>query len=111
MSEIENLISRALKLDEEIGYADGGIVSKTLLDRQEGTITLFALSKGQNISEHSAPHYALVQVLEGKGIFVIDDEEKEVAVGRSLIMPPHIPHAVKATEDFKMLLVMIKSKE
>ncbi len=108
MSEIDKLVSQALDLSEQIDYADGGIVSKTLLDEDAGTLTLFALSAGQNISEHSAPHYALAQVIEGRGEYVIDGETVSVNAGESVIMPPNVPHAVKAPEDFKMLLVMIK---
>ncbi len=111
MSEIDELVSRALDLDTEVAYADGGIVSKTLLDRDAGTLTLFALDADQNISEHSAPHYALAQVLEGTGEFVIAGETHQVEAGQSLIMPPDVPHAVNAPEKFKMLLVMIKSEE
>ncbi len=108
MSELEKLVAQPLQLAEEISYAEGGIVSKTLLDEKAGTLTLFALSEGQNISEHSAPHYALAQVLEGEGLFVINDKPLKVAAGQSIFMPPDIPHAVRAPADFKMLLTMIK---
>lgn len=108
MSEIYELISRALDLSDEVDYAEDAIVSKTLLDKDAGTLTLFAIAEDQNISEHSAPHYALAQVLDGRGEFVIDGKTVSVEAGESVIMPPDIPHAVKAPENFKMLLVMIE---
>ncbi|MGM0380775.1 MAG: cupin domain-containing protein [bacterium] len=109
--KINDLLSRPLQMGEEINYAEDGIVSKTILDKPEGTITLFALDGGQNISEHSAPHHALVEVLEGSGEFIIEEKSVEVPAGEHLIMPANVPHAVKANQQFKMLLIMISSEE
>ena len=91
-----------------VQYAAGSIVSRTILDKLTGTVTLFAFDKWQKLSEHTAPFDALVQVLDGKGQFTIDGKEIEVITGEIIIMPANIPHAVFAVEKFKMLLTMIR---
>ena len=91
-------------------YAADSIVSKTILDKPAGTITLFAFDKGQKLSEHTAPYDAVVQVLDGAAVITIDGEKKQVAAGEIIIMPGNIPHAVAAIERFKMLLTMIRTK-
>ena len=98
-------------LDELIGYADDSIVSKTLLDKPIGTITLFAFDKGQRLSEHAAPFDAVVQGVDGKGMVTIDGTDHTVDAGQIVIMPANIPHAVLAEEKFKMLLTMIRVKK
>lgn len=92
----------------EVDYSNGGIVSKNVIKRPTGNISLFAFDKGESLSTHSAPFDALIQVLEGKGRIVIGDKPHDLAVGESIIMPANIPHSVVATERFKMLLTMIK---
>ncbi|HDT15055.1 MAG TPA: cupin domain-containing protein [Firmicutes bacterium] len=95
---------------EEVEYSEGSIVSKTLIDKKSGTVTLFAFSKGQGLSEHTAPFDAIVNVLDGKAEISIGGRISEVSAGESIIMPANIPHALKAGENFKMMLVMIKEK-
>jgi len=90
-------------------YTDGGITSKALVSNSGGSITFFSFDKDQALSEHSAPFDAFVQVLEGKAEIKIGGEPKTVAAGEFIIMPGNVPHALKALEKFKMLLVMIKA--
>lgn len=92
-----------------ISYSDEAIVSKTLIKRESGTVTLFAFDKGQGLSEHTAPFNAMVQVVDGKASVFIDKKEHTVTAGEFIIMPANIPHSLEATEPFKMLLIMIKS--
>ena len=92
-----------------IEYSKDSIVSKTILDKAAGTITLFAFDKGQKLSEHTAPYNAVVQVLDGEARVTIGGEDKEVSGGQIIIMPANVPHAVNAEERFKMLLTMIRA--
>ena len=89
-------------------YQDGAVVSKTLLDRETGTITVFAFTKGERLSEHTAPFDAFVYILDGKANIYIDGKEYLVDKGESIIMPKDLSHSLKAIEKFKMMLVMIK---
>jgi len=93
---------------EKVDYSSDGIVSKRIIQKSIGNITLFAFDKGQELSEHSAPFDALIQVLEGSAQIIIGGKPFDVPSGHSIIMPANIPHAVKATSKFKMLLTMIK---
>jgi quercetin dioxygenase-like cupin family protein len=92
-----------------VDYADGAIVSKTILKKETGNISLFAFAKGEALSEHTAPFDALIQVVDGKGEIVIGGESFILKSGQTIIMPANIPHAMKAVERFKMVLTMIKS--
>lgn len=92
-----------------IEYSEGSTVSKIITRNEKGNLTLFAFDKGQNLSEHSAPFDAIVQVIEGQGTIIIDKKEHAVSAGQLIIMPANIPHAVEANEKFKMLLIMIKA--
>lgn len=100
---------KAQKLTDLVEYATGSIVSKTLVDKTIGTITLFAFDAGQGLSEHQAPFDAVVQIIEGKARLTIGGKEVMVSVGELIIMPGHVPHAVNADERFKMLLTMIRA--
>ena len=102
-------LGQGRKLSEMIEYADGAIVSKTILQKKTGTITLFAFDKGQKLSEHQSPFDAVVQVVEGKARLTIGGEENQVQSGDIIIMPANVLHAVAAGERFKMLLTMIRS--
>ena len=97
------------QLTLSIEYATDSIVSKTILDKPAGTITLFAFDKGQGLSEHTAPYDAVVQVLEGNAIIRIAGKESVVSAGQLIIMPANVPHSVNAEEKFKMLLTMIRA--
>lgn len=102
-------MAEKIDLKKGVEYASGSIVSKTLLDKKTGTITLFAFDKGQALSEHTAPFEAMVNVIDGKAEIKIGGKPFELTAGESIIMPANIPHAVKAVESFKMLLVMVKN--
>ena len=92
-----------------IQYQDGSVVSKEILNKPTGTITLFAFDKGQGLSEHTAPFDALVYVFDGKAEINIAGKQHNLKAGETIIMPANKPHSLKALERFKMLLVMIKA--
>jgi len=100
----------AMNLADSVDYAIGAVVSKTLLNKTTGTLTLFSFDAGQGLSEHSAPFDAAVIVLDGKARITIGGDPKQVAAGEMIIMPANIPHALHAEEPFKMLLVMIRGE-
>lgn len=104
----EDYNGKPLDLASEIEYADGSVVSKTLLDKKAGTLTLFAFGAGQGLSEHTSPYDATVYILDGTAKLMIDGKEVRAATGEMVIMPANIPHDVQAVERFKMLLIMIK---
>lgn len=105
---LENVPNGKFKVKELVDYQGGGVVSRTLVDRESGTLTVFAFDKEQSLSEHSAPYDAFVQVLDGKGLIIIDGKEHELQEGETIVMPADIPHAVQAHEKFKMLLTMVR---
>ena len=100
--------SETFDFAQKVQYSNDGIVSKKIIQRSVGNVTLFAFDQGQELSEHSAPFDALIQVLEGKAQIILDKKPYDVSEGSSIIMPANIPHAVKAPAKFKMLLTMIK---
>lgn len=100
--------STPLPLAAMTDYAAGAVVSRTILDKKAGTLTLFAFAEGQGLSEHTAPYDATVQVLDGEGVFTVGGVEHLVRTGEALIMPANIPHEVRARTPFKMLLIMIR---
>ena len=103
------LISQVNRLDALVNYQEGSIVSRTIIDKKAGTLTLFAFSKGQALSEHTAPFDALVYVLDGEADVIISGKKHLVKQGEIIIMPADEPHALNAKQNFKMLLVMIKA--
>ena len=104
----EEFLGKAMTLDKTVEYSKGSIVSKTIVEKKTGTVTLFAFDEGQNLSEHTAPFDAIVQIIEGEGEIIINNESHDVNKGEMIIMPANIPHAVNAKKQFKMLLIMIK---
>ena len=93
-----------------VGYSRGSIVSRTLIDRRAGTLTLFAFDRGQGLSEHVAPYDAVVQVLDGSAAISIAGRKLRVKAGEMVVMPANVPHALKAERRFKMLLIMIRGR-
>lgn len=91
-----------------IEYQPGTVVSRTIINKPAGTVTLFAFAQDQGLSEHTAPYDALVYLLTGKAEIKISGKAHKLAAGEMIIMPAGEPHALKAKEKFKMLLVMIK---
>jgi quercetin dioxygenase-like cupin family protein len=102
-------VAAAQSLDGLIEYASDSIVSKTILDKPVGTITLFAFDAGQRLSEHTAPYDAVVQGIDGRGRLTIGGQAVTVEAGQIVIMPGNVPHSVVAEERFKMLLTMIRA--
>jgi quercetin dioxygenase-like cupin family protein len=105
-----NLKGKPFQLETFISYADNSVVSKTLLKKETGNITLFAFDKGQGLSEHTAPFDAVVHILDGQAEITIGGQPNIVSAGKMLIMPANVPHALQAYEKFKMLLIMIKGE-
>lgn len=99
----------AFSLTDSIEYQKDTVVSKQLIKKDTGTVTLFAFSEGEGLSEHTAPFDALVQVLEGEAEVTIANKTYKVKQGEMIIMPAHRPHALQASRNFKMLLTMIRS--
>jgi quercetin dioxygenase-like cupin family protein len=104
-----SLQATASNLEGLIGYQQDSVVSRTIIDKTAGTVTLFAFDKNQGLSEHTAPYDALVYIIEGEADFTIAGKQVTLKQGQVTIMPANDPHAVVATEKFKMLLTMIKS--
>lgn len=102
-------IEKAQLLNGIVDYQKKSIVSKVIIKKETGNVTLFAFDKNQELSEHTATFDAFVYVIDGKVEIIINGKSNEMSSGESIIMPANIPHAVKASEKFKMLLVMIKS--
>lgn len=103
------LIGKSLPLADLAGYQPGAIVSREVLRKGTGTVTVFAFDEGQGLSEHTAPFDAMVCVLDGEAEVLIDGKAHKVAAGEMIIMPANRPHALKAVVRFKMMLVMIRS--
>ncbi len=97
------------KLSQMVDYQDGAVVSKILVGKKSGTVTLFSFDKGQVLSEHTAPFDAMVEILDGKADITVSGTAYTLEEGDMFVMPADEPHALKATERFKMLLIMIKS--
>jgi quercetin dioxygenase-like cupin family protein len=95
-------------LSDLVNYQEGSVVSRTLVKRNGGTLTLFAFDVGQALSEHTAPFDAVVQILDGEAELVIGGEKMSAHEGQTVLMPADVPHAVHAPGRFKMLLVMIR---
>lgn len=91
-----------------VSISEGAVVSRTLVDGEAGSVTLFAFDEGQRLSEHTAPFDALVQILEGQCVVTIDGSDQPVQEGEWIVMPANIPHALRAEQPFKMSLVMIR---
>lgn len=97
------------RVGELVSYQDGAVVSRIILKRETGNVTLFAFDTGQELSEHTTPYDALVQVVDGEATITIAGRPYLVRAGDMIIMPAHQPHALKAVSRFKMLLTMIRS--
>ena len=99
-------VSRVVDL---VSYQDGAVVSRIVIKRDTGNVTLFAFDAGQELSEHTTPYDALVQLVDGEAAITIAGRPYRLRAGDMIIMPAHQPHAVKALSPFKMLLTMIRS--
>jgi len=104
-----DIIGKKQTVRNLVAYQPEGVVSKTLIDRKIGTITLFSFDAGQGLSEHTAPYDAFVEIVEGEAEITIAGETQAVAAGELIIMPANVPHSLRAEKPFKMLLVMIRA--
>jgi quercetin dioxygenase-like cupin family protein len=102
-------VAQTTRLAELVNYQEGAVVSRTLIGRAAGTVTLFAFDEGQGLSEHTAPYDALAQVLEGSGEIVVSGQPLPTTAGEAVLLPANQPHSLKAITKFKMLLTMIRS--
>ncbi len=109
MKRKENLEATATSITNLIAYQEGSVVSRTIIYKDAGTVTLFAFDQGQGLSEHTAPYDALVQILEGEANVEISGKTILVKQGEMTTMPANHPHALSAVTRFKMLLTMIKA--
>ena len=100
--------AEAVRLDELLTYVPGSVVSRTLIKRPVGTVTLFSFDEGQGLSEHTTPFDAIVQVLDGQAELTIGGELVKAGAGETVLMPANVPHSLHAREPFKMLLTMIR---
>jgi quercetin dioxygenase-like cupin family protein len=107
--DVMELIGKALTMSDLVSYQEDSVVSKTLIDKKIGTVTLFSFGAGQGLSEHTAPFDAFVQVVDGEADVIINGDKQTVTAGQMIIMPANIPHELKAVKPFKMLLVMIRA--
>ncbi|GAG02802.1 unnamed protein product [marine sediment metagenome] len=101
---------KAVKVCELIDYQEGSVVSRTILETETGTVTIFAFAEGQGLSEHTAPFDALVHLIDGEAEVTISGQLLHVREGEIIIMPANKPHALKAVTKFKMLLTMLRSQ-
>jgi quercetin dioxygenase-like cupin family protein len=104
-----DLRAQAHDLSALVGYQDGSVVSREIISQPTGTVTIFAFDKGQGLSEHTTPFDALVYVVDGRAEITISGQRHDLSGGEIIIMPANQPHALKATEKFKMVLIMIRS--
>ena len=104
-----SLKAQAMNLVGLTDYQEGSVVSRTLIEKKIGTLTLFAFDEGQGLSEHTVPFDAFVYILDGKTEIVISSKTHNVGTGEMIIMPANEPHSLKALEKFKMMLVMIRA--
>ncbi len=103
-----NKIEGLIRLDDLVDVQTDAVVSRTLMEAEGGTVTLFAFDEGQSLSEHTAPYDALVQVIDGDLKIVLGGKDHEVTSGDSLLMPADVPHALYAQKPTKMLLTMVR---
>lgn len=108
MSSGDMVAGKARAIDL-VDYQKGSVVSRTILEKETGTVTLFAFDQGQGLSEHTAPYDALVYILDGEADITISGRTHQLSVGEMIIMPANEPHALKAVKRFKMGLTMIRS--
>ena len=107
--ETSDLVAKKALLADLVAYQKGSVVSRTIIDKDSGTVTLFAFDQDQGLSEHTAPFDALVSILDGEAEVTISRKIYRLKEGEVIIMPANEPHALRATKKFKMMLTMIRS--
>ena len=106
---MEDIKGNILKTADLIEYQDGSVVSREIIKKDTGTVTIFAFDKGEGLSEHMAPFDAMVQIIDGKAEITISGNKNILETGEMIIMPANEPHALTALEKYKMVLTMIRS--
>ncbi|MCD4830371.1 MAG: cupin domain-containing protein [Anaerohalosphaeraceae bacterium] len=106
---LDAVMAKAANLADMVDYSDDSVVSKTIIDKSVGTITLFVFDAGQGLSQHQAPYDAVVQIVDGDAVLVIDGKDVAATAGQIVVMPANVPHSVRADSKFKMLLTMIRA--
>ena len=104
-----NRLMSPRSINDFINYQEDAVVSRELIRKATGTVTLFAFDKNQGLSEHTAPYDALVMITDGQAEITVSEVKHKIKAGEMLLMPANSPHALKALEPFKMVLTMIKS--
>ena len=107
--DMKNIVAKSIQLVDLISYQEGSVVSREIISKKTGTVTIFAFDEGQGLSEHTAPFDALVFCLDGEVEVTISGKPIRMKEGEMVIMPAHEPHALKALKKFKMVLVMIRT--
>ncbi len=105
---MKDILGQQIRLNDFVDYQDGSVVSKEVIRKDAGTVTLFAFDEGQGLSEHTAPFDALVYIVDGEGVITVAGKEFTLGAGEMIVMPANKRHSLKAVNRFKMLLVMIK---
>ena len=105
----ENLLAQVLSMADLVDYQKGAVVSRQIINKQAGTVTVFSFDKGEGLSEHTAPFDALVQILDGEAEVTTSGKANRLVAGEMIIMPAGQPHSLKALAQFKMALIMIRS--
>lgn len=108
-SRATEILGEPLRLKELVAYQSGAVVSRTLVDEDVGTVTVFAFDEGQGLSEHTAPYDAMVIPVEGEVEIKISGESFDLKEGEMIIMPANKPHTLKAATKFKMILIRIRA--
>lgn len=108
-SSIRTLSGKVAKLTDLVRYQESAIVSKTIVEKKAGTVTLFAFDRGQGLSEHTAPFDALVCILDGEATVTVSGKSHRLKEGEAILMPANEPHALEGPGKFKMMLTMIRS--
>jgi len=109
MAETKKPVAKVLRLVDLIDYQNGAVVSREIINKKTGTVTVFAFDQGQGLSEHTTPYDAMVSVLDGEADITISGKTLRLKEGEMVIMPANQPHALKAVGKFKMILTMIRS--
>ena len=108
-SKREMPITEVVRLIDFVNYQEGAVVSRTLVKRETGTLTLFAFDEGQGLSDHTSPFDAVALLLEGEAEIAVSGKPLRTTAGEAVLMPANQPHSLKALSRFKMLLTMIRS--
>ena len=106
--DTDNLSGKVIRAEDLTAYQTGSVVSRTIVDKKVGTVTLFAFDQGQGLSEHTAPYDAIVYIQDGEAEITIGGKPLYVKKGEMVIMPAKVPHALRAMKNFKMILIMIR---